>query len=328
MLFLFRTRQTLFNLLLLIYAAILQLRTFFLPPVEIPAVQGLLSFPISNSFDPGSATVFFFRTFLLFVEGFLINEIVARNRIAGEYNLLPGLFFILIASFIPEFIQLSPLHLVNILLLLTLRELYETYRLNEAATRIINIGLLIGISSLFYFSTLFFLLWAINGINTMRSLKLKEVIMLLSGALIPYIFAFTWFFWHDQLPFFYERQFGNAAGFLVWSATTYYGAPFKLAIFGLFIIITLAGYSSFMLRKTNKEVKKIDLLYSFMLASALALFFQANVGLSHLLLLSMPLGILLSFSFEGIRNRWGEFLHLLLLVLTLLLQYRLFLFPA
>lgn len=328
MLFLFRTRQTLFNFLLLFYAALLQSRSFFLPPLETTAFQGLLSFPLINWGDHHPVSSFFLRTFLLFAEAFLINEIVSKNRISGEYNLLPGLFFILVSSFLPEFIRLSPVHFVNILMLLSIREVYSTYRIGDAATRIVNLGLLIGLASFFYFSSMVFLIWAVVGLNIMRSLKLREVFMLLSGFVIPYIFAGTWYFWHDDFTFFYEHQFRQASGFLNWSADPSYGLSFKLGCFALLVLLSVGGYSRFMLRKTNQESKKIDLLYLFMLVSGFTILTQASVGMSHLLMLSIPLGIFLSFTFEGIKSRWAEFVHLVILVLVLLLHYRLFIFPA
>lgn len=327
MLFLFRTRQTLFNFLLLFYAALLQSRSFFLPPLETASFQGLLSFPLINWADQQPVGAFFLRSALLFVEAFLINEIVNKNRISGEYNLLPGLFFILVSSILPEFIRLSPIHFINILLLLAIREIYSTYRIGDAATRIVNLGLLTGLASLFYFSSILFLVWAIAGLNIMRSLKLNEVFMLLSGFVIPYIFAGTWYFWYDNFAFFYEQQFLQAAGFLDWPKHPIYGLGFKLGCFALLVLLALGGYSRFMLRKTNQESRKIDLLYLFMLVSAFTPFIQAGIGLSHLLLLGIPLGIFLSFTFEGIKSRWAEFIHFVILVLMLLLHYRLFIFP-
>ena len=328
MLFLFRTRQPLFNFFLLWYAALLQLRTFFLPAPEPVRPQGLFADLLLSGITQQPALAFSLQVLLLFMGGLLINDLINKSRITGEYNLFPGLFFILVASFLPEFVQFSALYIILIFMLLVARQVFAIYRVNKASDYLVNIGLLIGVASLFYFSATIFLIWAMFGINSMRSLTVKEAIGLVIGFLIPYIFAGTWFFWNDNFGYFVEHQFELAAGFPNWSATVYPAFSLKMGWMAFWVLGALASYPYFSLKKTHAESKKIDLIYGFMLVAGLSVFVQAHPGLQHLLLLSLPLGIVLAFIFGTLRPRWGEFLHLLLLVVALLFQYRLFLFPG
>ena len=310
------------------YAALLQLRTFFLPAPEPVRPQGLFADLLLSDIAQQPALAFFLQVLLLFLGGILINDLTNKSRITGEYNLFPGLFFILVASFLPEFVQFSALHIALIFLLLAIQQLFLTYRVSKASDYLVNIGLLIGIASLFYFSTAIFLVWAMFGINSMRSLAFKDAIALIIGFLVPYIFAGTWFFWNDNVGYFIEHQFELAHGFPNWSATVYPTFSLKMGWMAFLFFGALASYPYFSLKKTHAESKKIDLIYGFMLLTGLSVFVQAHPGLHHLLLLSLPLGIVLAFIFGTLRPRWGEFLHLLLLVVALLFQYRLFLFPA
>lgn len=326
MLSLFRTRQTLFNFFLLFYAAALHLRTFFLPASEPLQVQGLFSYPLATMLAEQPTLSFVLQILLLFAAGVLANDLVNKNRITGTYNLFPGAFLILVASFLPEFIQFSGLHFVLILLLLTVRQVFGMYRVGKVSDYVVNIGLLIGVASLFYASAAVFLVWALFGINSMRSLYPKDVAALLIGFLLPYLFVGTWYFWNDNFDVFVAHQLEAALGFSGWLEATY--PTLKIGWFAFLILVSLISYPYFSQRKTHAEGKKIDLLYGLMPVAGVAVFAQNQPGFSHLLLLSIPIGVILAFIFGSIKPRWGEFFHLLLLVIAFLLQYSLFLFPA
>jgi hypothetical protein len=323
---LFRTRQTLFNFFLLFYAAALHLRTLILPASEPLQVQGLFSYPLATMLAEQPTLSFVVQILLLSTAGVLANDLVNKNRISGTYNLFPGAFLILVASFLPEFIQFSGIHFVLIILLLVVRQVFKMYRASNVTDHLVNIGLLIGAASLFYASGVVFLIWALFGINSMRSLYLKDTAALLIGFLLPYLFVGTWYFWNDNFDVFVAQQLKAALGFSGWLEATY--PTLKIGWFAVLILVSLISYPYFSQRKTHAEGKKIDLLYGLMPVAGVAVFAQDQPGLSHLLLLSIPIGIILAFIFGSIKPRWGEFFHLLLLVIAFLLQYGLFLFPA
>lgn len=326
MLSLFRTRQTFFNIFLLFYAAALQLRIFFLPASEPVRVQGIFSYPLTATLAEHPTLSFVLQILLLFVAGILINDLINKNRLSGTYNLLPGVFFILVTGFLPEFTQLSGIHFVLIFLLLTVRQVFSMYRVGKVSDHIVNIGLLIGVSSLLYASAAVFLIWVLFGINSMRSIHPKEVIALLIGFLLPYLFVGTWYFWNDNFGFFVSQQLQLALGFSGWSAATY--PTLKIGWFAFLILVSLISYPFLSRRKTHAEGEKIDLLYALMPFAGIAVFVQGQPGFSHLLLLSIPIGAVLAFLFGSIKPGWGEFFHFLLLVIAFLLQYSLFLLPA
>jgi hypothetical protein len=67
--------------------------------------------------------------------------------------------------------------------------------------------------------------------------------------------------------------------------------------------------------------KYISMLYWLMFICGLTIFTQRNIDLNQLLVLSVPLGILLSMTFQRIAPAMAEALHMLLLMVALILQF-------
>ncbi|MBK7410278.1 MAG: hypothetical protein IPJ40_20805 [Saprospirales bacterium] len=98
---------------------------------------------------------------LVFFQAILIVVMVNGNRINNESNLLPGVFYCLFASMVPEFMYPSPVLMGNTFLLLALLELMGVYKIPIASGRLYNVGFWISVASLFYFSNIGLLAFAI-----------------------------------------------------------------------------------------------------------------------------------------------------------------------
>lgn len=327
MLGIFRTNQFLINLLLLFYAAALHLSAFILPEAiwEIPA-RGVLSTLVYQWLPPFSMWADITAILLVFVQAVILNVFFADNRITKEYTLFPGLFYILLSSFFPEFLYLSPLLMANTFYLLAYKELFATYRKPKAAKPIFNAGLWLGLASLFYFPFTFFLIWGFISLNVTRAFRIRERYMLLTGMLVPYILAGSAYFYWESLDAFIQLQFISNFSWLDLKETD--GSLFYIKLFalGLLVLVILLSYGSYSSRTTIDVQKKISLLYWGLLFGGLSLLFQSNITLADSAILTIPLGILLSINFTRLSNRWAESWHLLLITALLIFHYHSFFF--
>lgn len=324
MLALFRTNQLLANVFLLPYVVLLHLHLFVNPEKTIitPFDNGMLSSWVLDWLPPNTIWSNVTCILLLFLQGVLLNVLVINNRLSREISLFPGLFYVLLASSIPIFLPLSPLLIANTFFILFLISLLSVYKKPEAASTLLNVGIWIGVASLFYFSYISLLFVGLVGLNILRALKLKERLMLLSGVVIPFFLLGVYFFWEDQLPYYFDQEFHfqlNWNGFL----DNLNNLDFlKIGLFAILSIVALLSFGQYTSKQNIQVQKKINILFWTFPAFLLSLLFSPVPSLINLLFLTVPLGILLSFNMINIKRGSAETIHLIMLVMVLYLQYK------
>ncbi len=327
MLNLFRTNQLFFSVLLIFYVAALHVAVFVTSydwaPIGFGYFSGLVYAQIGyQGLVPQVVTIV-----LLFLQAIAINAIVANHRLDDTVTLFPGLFYILIASALPRFLLLSPLHMANTFYLIALSELFKVYKKPSAATNIFNVGFWISIASLFYFSYSIFILLAFVGLGILRAFSLQERLMVIIGALVPYILTSVYVFWNDQWAEFVQQHFIYSIALFDFRNEPNLVSVLKIIFVDIFLVVAIFSYSLYMFKKNIQVQKKISVLYWGLLLAACTLFFQAGIQLDHLLVLAVPLGMMISINFTSMSSRWAEVLHLLILVVILIFQYQQFLLP-
>ncbi len=324
MLSLFRTNQFLANFLLIFYVAILYVHDFVITSPWVPSRPGILAYSIYQWMPWDSVAADGTAAILVLLQGILVNFIVAENRLSTETTLFPGVFYILIASCLPEFTHLSPLHMANSFYLLAMVNLFSIYNSPKSAGAIFNIGFWIGVGSLFYFSFLIFMLVGFIGVSILRAFNFRERLMIITGAFIPYLLLGAYYFWFDQLPYFLHYQLQENLGWLSFFRGVSLGISGYLKIGFLFflLLIALVSYNQNIARRVREIQKKVNIIYWMLLIPLFSIFFQAGIQLDHLLVLAIPVGILLSFRFAQLQPNWGELLHFFLLLIVLFFQYQ------
>ncbi|MEL7117880.1 MAG: DUF6427 family protein [Bacteroidota bacterium] len=324
MLSLFRTNQLLANLLLIVYVAILFAHTFVVDTSIPHSQEGIISYLLYQYLPFGSTLGIVLTIFILFIQAFIINYIAVEHKIQSEVNLFPGLFYLLVAGSMPQFTSMSPLHFANLFYLLALLNLYTVYNNPKSASPIYNIGIWLGLASLFYSSYLLLILFAFMGLQILRAFSLKERFMVIFGMLTPYVLLGVYLFWNDRLDFFIDYQFIKNLGFTDFSIIrNWQSINFEPLIFmAFFVIAGIFSYNIQIARKTREIQKKVNILYWMLFLSIPTLFFQKGMAYDHLLILSIPLGILISGIFNKISKSWAELIHLLFLAIVLFLHFR------
>lgn len=328
MLTFFRTNQLLFSVLLLFYVGFLHAGVFVNPVIWQPAGFGIFSQWVYHTIGATGTLPSIIAMVLLLIQGTAINVIAANHRLADTVTLFPGLFYILIASALPEFLHLSPLHMANTFLLIAISELLKVYKNPSCANNIFNVGFWVAVASLFYPSYLIFIVFGLTGLNSLRAYSFKEWLMLLSGALVPYILMGTYTFWVDQFGAFLNLQFVQSFAFLDFLAQPAPDVYFKIAFVDLFLLVAVFSYNLYVFKKVMQVQKKISILYWALFWSGTTLLFQADIQMDHMLIMAIPLGIMISLNFQAITNRWAEALHLLIWVVILFFQYQEILLPT
>ena len=251
-----------------------------------------------------------------------INIIENKWRLSGELNLIAGAMFILFASLFPNFMVLSPVLLSLPFFLGFIHGLIKSYKDPKPAKNLFNIGFLIACASFFFPPASLFIIFVIAGLSTMRSLKVKEILIVLVGWLSLYIIGGSWHYWNHQFDYFLNTQIGKILGFVDWHwALDFPYAWFPVAVVSLVLFSSLAGIGKFQLKKSLISKKAISLFYLYLLFVALLGFFIQDGSVEYLLLGLLPLSLFFNFSLLSMKPSSAEGLHFLLLFFLIFLQF-------
>lgn len=320
MLSFFRTNQLFLNVLLLIYLAIMRASTFIHPAGSVPLDHGIMTNWVYSVFTPLSISSSILALLLIFFQATLINLTIARFRVATDVSLLPGVFYCLFTSLMPDFLPLSSILLGNTFLILAVYNLFDTFKNNFVAARIFDAGLWLGVASLFHFSYIFLVFWGIIGLSILRGIRMKEFSMFFIGLIVPIFLFSVYCFWSNNLTALGEHFTENIGIISVIRHNTS-DIYIKIGITGLLLILTLLASSQFFSRRNMAAQKYISILYWLMLICGLTTLIQPGIDLNQLLIISVPISILLSMTFQRIAPSMAEALHMLLMMVALVLQF-------
>ncbi len=305
------------------YALLLHAGVFFVAEETTPGPTGVLSDWLFGQVGRQGTLPDLLAILLLLVQGTMMNAMNLRHRIGESLNLFPGVFYILVASLLPEFLHLSPLLLANTFFLIAMADLFSVYNQPRSAGYIFNIGLWIGLASLFHFSYIILILWAFIGLNILRAYDIRERMMVLAGALVPYTLTALVFYLNDAFPAFLDGQIYRNIAFLDFRERPFsWTLLSELILFAVPFLLVLFSYGTFMSKRVIQEQKRINILYWALFFGGLTITFQAGLGLEQLLILAPPLGFLLSITFVRLKPNWAEFYHFVLLLVALFLQFK------
>lgn len=319
---LFRSNQLILGVFLLGYALLLRFWLLFTagPTKDDPEFQ-LLTGWLWGQLEGTIWLPALVTTIIVWLQALLINAMVARNRLASEINLFPGLFYILVCSALPVFQEFSPIHLANTFLILAIGQVFRVYKQKRYMDYLFNSGFLIGLASLFYSPYILFLLPILLGLNSLLAFKLKEWIAVIIGSGIPILWLLVLAFLNDDLGGRWEVWSSGIAFFDMNWHPIRQSELIGLVIMGALILILLMSHNA-NIQKTIIEVrKKIDLFYLVLLFGLIVTIFSASAGMVNLLSIVVPCGILLSFMFTRMSRATAELVHLFLLIGVLVYHY-------
>lgn len=328
MLSIFRNNQLLYSLFLVFYAGLLHLSTLVMPSTWAPSPAGVLSMGVYEWLGGYSGwPAELSALILLVIHAVGINYIVLNHRIGESQNQFSGLFYILLASIVPEMTHLSPTLMANTFLVIGLGQINHIQKGLPVSGVIFNTGFWIALSALFEPAYILFVPLVIAALNIHRGLVFKERLVLLCGAFMPWFLAGTWFFLNDKVEYFFKLQLTEGFSWLNQSDVSSSSVISTAVLMGIVIVLILIRYSSFQYKKTIQIQKKISILYWMLLIAGVTMLIQPGLDTTHWIAAAIPAGILLGLFFTQLEPRWAETLHLFLWATVMILHFRQFLLP-
>ena len=230
---------------------------------------------------------------LLMIQAIFFNNIVGEYNISNKNSYLPALFYVLLFSSSKGLMQLNPILLANFFIIFSIRSILAVYTSHEKITPIFNAGFLIAIASMFYLPAIALLLYLILTLIVFRELSLRFSFVVFAGAMVPYLYVSTYYYWTNQLLIkFHEalQLFSKCSIYFRFEISTI----FYLVFFG---IAFLVGLFQYWYRLTEKLVKIRKYFFSclcFIIIVLASLFFSNERYSMHFGLFSLPAAIFIA----------------------------------
>ena len=241
----------------------------------------------------------------------IINYLCTEIGISAKISMLGSFLFIIVASALTFYTEMSPFIWVNLLLLLMLRLLYFFPASNNHIADSFNAGFLVGVASLFFAQAILFvfLIWMAFFIH--RSGSWRNYLVALIGAIMPHIFALTWYFWNDRTDEFINL-WSNLFDYSGLSAFLQMNTMDSIVLIFLAVLVIFSMFHSFSkIRKKSINVRRnLQITLYFLLFSILIVFLSGNV--SSIQLFIVPSSIILVHSFNELKR--GRLVNILLTV--------------
>jgi hypothetical protein len=264
--------------------------------------------------------------FILAAIALLISRLNTKFIFIPERTYLPSIIYIMIVFSIIHIDLAHPLLIAMLLFLLAFERMLDSYKNENLTYNSFDASLFIGIASLFYFQSIFLLLFIWATLSVLRPFYWREWVFTILGAGLPYVFFFgIAYLFNLDLGSFYNAV---EICFLKTSISSFELHEYIFLAF-LFIVVVL---SSQYIMKTMGSIKilarKSFNLFLFLFLFSVLLYSTINSMSTEIVILSgLPLSMVISNYFIISRkNKWKEILFdlfVLVFILTQLLNLKL-----
>ena len=254
---------------------------------------------------------------LVFTQAMIYNYLVIQLNLLGKTTYLPAFFYLLIACMLPGNLLFNSGIVAASFIVPAVYILMTAPADKKPLRTVFNISILFSIASLFYLEALFYFPFVLIAMAMLGLLTFRSTLVSFIGFLTPYIYVLSWYFWIDDLPGYWERQFTGLIRLIPQSF------PFQvteLVLYGL--IILLLGLSLFRYVKTRFTLKVIqrkiyNVFTLFFITSFLVPLFFKEAHKQQIVLLAIPMGVYLSFYFLNLKRQWIADVFTLMLFITI-----------
>ncbi len=252
---------------------------------------------------------------LLVAEAVLLNFILGIHRLMDHKQLVAAALYLILMGSSPLMAQPNIMLVVNLVMIVLLHVVLSLFGQQEPYSRLFDAGLLLGIASLIYLPSIFFLFFLLVALMIFQLFHWREWLIPIIGLATPFIFVAVWFFRTDQLLIQYDFFISKVT--FIQPEIFPLSAPYLVIWFLLLLLFFMGLPLSIRLFNDNTaDVRKKFRVIAFMLIFALLSAFFAGADLKwHLHIAIIPLTVFITTYFMRHKHSfWGEIIITLIFV--------------
>lgn len=254
---------------------------------ELEPFSAGIYFLLDLLFGKSTFVYFVLSIILVALQALIFNLGLNQNKVFRDPSALPALFYVLFSSLFFDFYTLSPVLLGLTFLLMAFNMIcYHSRITTSGEERFFYIGILIGITSLFYLPFAMFLIFALMALGFYSVTSVKKQMILILAFTFPYLIILIYYFWIDNLGNYYKYALlpllNTAPDLLI-------DLPTIIKIIVLPLLLLLAATGAIMARGKyiHYQYKIIKIAGLWLITAVVSLFLERSFS-SHLLLMFVP----------------------------------------
>ncbi len=236
------------------------------------------------------------------IQAFLIDNILNTHKIIGKRSYIGGMVFVLASSLDKSWLFFSPMQISLLLILLLLNNIFALSKQERFYKEFFNIGFSVSLSVLFYFPSLFLLLFIFPALFSVRPFHVKDVLRVLVGIVTPIFIVISLYFLTDQ------------TGVLADAITHQFKLPLHslslftrqsiiaLIVIGVWLMVSGILVVAIPFSVAMQTRKMIGVLIMEAIPCCLFFFFPTHFSLAYLLLLSPLIALFLAILLSEMKN--------------------------
>lgn len=258
---------------------------------------------------------------LFFFQISYLNYISLKHKMYNENNYLPALFSGVLGLTFFNIITLSPQQLGLTFVLFSMNSLFSHIETrNKTDGNLLNIGLYIGIASLFFLPYSIMIFLHIAGLIFFTNTIKRRYLLLIYGAGIPCIICWLIYVWHGKTDELFANYFHSLFSFETEQFLTYKsililsGATIILFTLSALKILSGFGFTIFQVR-----IQKI-MFFATMLTLFIYIFYSDKDGYSFIMFIPW-VAFFLSHFFLSIKKAYKREISFLIYFLSIVVLY-------
>lgn len=220
----------------------------------------------------------FVAILLIYFQALYFTFITNQRQTFLEKNYAPAIIYVLLMSLSFDMAKLSPALLSTTFLLFAFNKVIKQMERREGVSdEVFEVGLYIGIASLFHQPSMIFIVWSLASMIFFTNANIRQYFLTLLGFTIPIFATYLYFYFYDASDEFKFNWFSGIFRIKQYSLDDFKSAfisitlPTILSILGFLRLSRASRYNSF-----QQRTQQIILLWA--IASLLALFLSPNVA--------------------------------------------------
>lgn len=253
---------------------------------------------------------------------FYLNHIIIKHEVLYKNSYLPALFYMLFLVLIPPFLSFNPVIISNLFLVFALDKIFRLYKSTNPLPLIFDTCFMISTATLFYLPAISFILLLAISVLILKTFSWRDWMVGILGGLLPFFFAFVYYFWFDGLDELKEKFFINKISQLLDPVgLALQGYRITLVVMTLLTILTLIRIRQHFYKNATRIRNYQQVIFMFLLVALLSLAFAGSVAVYRFSILTIPLATMISYYFLAARKAWISEVLFWALIGTMVVNY-------
>jgi hypothetical protein len=290
-------------------------REAFVPlPYSMPAYTFVMKY-LTNIIMSGIIALL-----LIILQAFYLVYINKVYNFISQRTFLTSLLFVLISSAFLNLHYLHPAIIANIFILLTIVEIFSSYRKPKVYKESFNAGFLIAVAGLFYVNANFLIFFVFVSLMILHSFNWREWFAVILGFVTPYLITLFLYYYTDswsELQLISKAIFEYHSPKLIWPLSYYIfsGILSAIAIISIFKLST--SYSN------NKiSTRNYFSLFTILLIFVFSIFLVVPfASIELIVILAIPISYLMANYYLSSANKWVQEITFVLLLTSFIFFY-------